>query len=690
MRAAHWLTAVVVALSVLPIARAEDGASKPGLASYFPPPESKGGWRTLLPASGDPSAAEKATIAKKAGMDWDKLTKAWEEAALADGSTGLIVIRKGFVVGEWYKDGDKDKAFNIYSSSKSYTSTAYGILLHEMKDGKTPKQGLTLDTKVCNADWLPESLPLSDPRKADITVRELLNMASGIGPEGVPDADSPFETALGHKEKSPFAKLRCAPGAGFNYSNAGVAHLVLLFHNASGEDLYPYLKKRLFDPVGIENLRWQKIGGNGHIGPYSQGFSGIYTTPREHARFCYLSMHRGDWGGQRLVPDAYYDFAWASSKNKADYGGQWWVYPHHKDAPRDLVQTAGALNNHGYVVPSLDLVFVRLGNGKKFPERYEAELVKRVLAAVIPAVSTGEKTIATSSESKEVAIRNATIISEGSRLAAEVFTPKDAGDVKLPAIIMSHGWGGTAQLLRSDATEFARAGYMVVTFDYRGWGDSEGRIVLSKPVERPKAGQPFTAEVREIREVVDPLEQTTDLLNVLHWIQGEKQCDTNRIGLWGSSYSGGHVVYAAARDPRVKATVSQVPALDSRFVTKTEPMRTQMLEQATQRARGEIGYPPPGQKVIGNLRGAPILDKLQQYAPVEDAAKATGCAMLFVLAENEELFDNKEHGILAYERAKGPKKLVILPGLKHYDIYLRARKDAQRLALEWFDQNLKK
>ena len=44
----------------------------------------------------------------------------------------------------------------------------------------------------------------------------------------------------------------------------------------------------------------------------------------------------------------------------------------------------------------------------------------------------------------------------------------------------------------------------------------------------------------------------TSLLNAIHWVVGEPQCDAERIGLWGSSYSGGHVVYAAARDPRVK------------------------------------------------------------------------------------------------------------------------------------------
>ena len=66
---------------------------------------------------------------------------------------------------------------------------------------------------------------------------------------------------------------------------------------------------------------------------------------------------------------------------------------------------------------------------------------------------------------------------------------------------------------------------MTIAFDYRGWGASEGRVILTKPIERGKPGEPFTAEVKEIREVVDPLDQTTDLQNVIHWVHGEKQCD---------------------------------------------------------------------------------------------------------------------------------------------------------------------
>lgn len=285
--------------------------------------------------------------------------------------------------------------------------------------------------------------------------------------------------------------------------------------------------------------------------------------------------------------------------------------------------------------------------------------------------------------------RSVTIVSEGTRLAGDLFWAKDAAQDRLPTVIMSHGWGGVAAQLRAEAVAFARAGYLVLTFDYRGWGASDGRVILASAAPEERSGNRFTAEVIEIREVVDPLDQTTDLLNVLHWIQAEPRCDTERIGLWGSSYSGGHVVYAAAHDPRVKATVSQVPALDSRFVVATEAELEQTYREATQRARGKIGYPEPGARVIGNLRGAPIREKLMRYAPVEDVVEAPQCAMLFVIAENEELFDNEDHAIKAHARAKGPKKLVTIPGITHYGIYLAKRAEAERLAIEWFDEHLK-
>jgi len=286
-----------------------------------------------------------------------------------------------------------------------------------------------------------------------------------------------------------------------------------------------------------------------------------------------------------------------------------------------------------------------------------------------------------------VSWRPDTILSEGTRLAAEIFSPSDRDGEKLPCILMAHGWGGTARGLRRDAVVLARAGYLAVAFDYRGWGNSDPRVILANPAPDGKLGK-FRAEVIAIREVVDPVEQGRDWLNALHWLQAEPMCDTQRIGVWGSSYSGGHVLYAAAHDHRVKAVFSQVGGMDSRFVVASDEARARTLKEATQRARGQLPYPAPGAVEVGALRGAPIRDKLMHYAPVELARQASHAALMFVIAENEELFDNRDHAIKAHAAATGVKKLVTLPGIKHYGIYREARERAQQLAVEWFDAHL--
>jgi dienelactone hydrolase len=290
----------------------------------------------------------------------------------------------------------------------------------------------------------------------------------------------------------------------------------------------------------------------------------------------------------------------------------------------------------------------------------------------------------------DISLQARNIISEGTRMAAEAFSLKSLDGKRVPTIILCHGWGGTARDLRPYAISFARAGYLAVAFDYRGWGASDSRVILTGPAPAERPGRRFTAQVQEVREVVDPIDQTTDLQNAVHWAQGEPRCDPDHIGLWGSSYSGGHVAYVAARDPRVKAIVCQVPALDSRWVIAGDAAREQTYREATARARGDAGYPKPGQQVIMGLRGAPIRERMMNYAPVEDVANAPGCAMLFILAEKEEYFDNKDHGHKAFERAKGPKKLVTIPGITHYGIYRQARPEAQKLAIEWYDAHLKR
>src|SRR5262245_48340992 len=290
--------------------------------------------------------------------------------------------------------------------------------------------------------------------------------------------------------------------------------------------------------------------------------------------------------------------------------------------------------------------------------------------------------------------RTANIISEGVRLHAELYSLKSLAGKPLPTIIQAHGWGGVAANFRLDSLALANAGYLVITFDYRGWGQSDGRIVLKDPLEKraeKKEGRSGAAQVEELREYVDPIEQTTDWSNVINWAMGEPAVDKERVGLRGSSYSGGHVFYVAARDPRVKAIVSQVGSFDSRGVAAGAEQAKTTYDEATRRARGELGYPEPRAKVVGNLIGAPIRDKMLHYAPVEESPSVKDCAVLFIVAEKEELFDNKDNAKLAYDRMPGTKKkYVSVPNITHYGVYFEQRQQAIKLAIEWFDQYLKK
>jgi uncharacterized protein len=274
------------------------------------------------------------------------------------------------------------------------------------------------------------------------------------------------------------------------------------------------------------------------------------------------------------------------------------------------------------------------------------------------------------------------IYSEGARMSGRLYRPVRDGAARLPAVVMSHGWGGTASMLRYQAERFARAGYVVLAFDYRGWGNSEGRWVRDVESGKGESGR------RELREVVDPLDQATDLFNAVHWIVGEPSVDPERLGLWGTSFSGGLVAYVAARDPRIKAIVSQVGAFGRPWSAYPPDQLARSLSDATRRARGELAYPPPGVREIGNLYGAPLRESFLRYSPVVDMGSLKGCATLVIDAEKEELFDLREHGELAYARAPEPKKRVVIPGIAHYGIYSTAREQATDLAVDWFDRHL--
>ena len=110
---------------------------------------------------------------------------------------------------------------------------------------------------------------------------------------------------------------------------------------------------------------------------------------------------------------------------------------------------------------------------------------------------------------------------------------------QLPAIAMAHGIGTLKEMgLPQYAERFADAGFAVLLFDFRNLGESEGTP----------------------REQVFAEDQQADYRNAITWLQLQPQIDPERIGVWGFSFSGGHVLQVAAFDRRIKCVVAQVPA----------------------------------------------------------------------------------------------------------------------------------
>jgi len=127
--------------------------------------------------------------------------------------------------------------------------------------------------------------------------------------------------------------------------------------------------------------------------------------------------------------------------------------------------------------------------------------------------------------------REITLWSDGTRLSGVLLYPKDREEAeKLPAIVLCNGWGGTkAFLMRSGiAPRFAAAGYVVINYDYRGWGDSDSRLVVRDDMPRPDEDGYVTVKAQAIREVVDPVDQQKDIDAAVSYVYGEPLVDKDQ------------------------------------------------------------------------------------------------------------------------------------------------------------------
>ena len=293
--------------------------------------------------------------------------------------------------------------------------------------------------------------------------------------------------------------------------------------------------------------------------------------------------------------------------------------------------------------------------------------------------------------------RDVKFLSKGLNCRGWLYVPEGLANKKVPAIIMAHGFSAVKEMCLPDyAEKFAAAGFATLVFDYRYFGDSEG----------------------EPRCQLFPLEQVEDYRNAISWISNQPEVDPKRIGIWGTSFSGGIVIYVGSYDRRVKAIVAQAPAVRSPEVTRalsTESWERDadylLKDRILRYETGTVNYI----KVVASedepcalamkeaydfFLGASqltpswrneitveSLEKIREFDPVCVIHFISPSALMLIPVEDDR-FVSPDLYRLVYDRAREPKAMHFLP-INHFEIYKEPwlSKSAD-MAINWFKQYL--
>jgi fermentation-respiration switch protein FrsA (DUF1100 family) len=277
-----------------------------------------------------------------------------------------------------------------------------------------------------------------------------------------------------------------------------------------------------------------------------------------------------------------------------------------------------------------------------------------------------------------------------------LFVP-DGATGRLPAISMAHGYAGVKEHgIEPYARAFAEAGFVVLLHDHRNFGASDGAI----------------------RHDVDPWRQIADWRRAISFLENQPEVDSSRIGVWGTSYAGGHVIVLGATDRRIRAVVAQVPTIsgfeqglrrippdaipalenafaeDERAQLRGEPPRRQLIVSAdpsvpaSYRSKDAIDFYlqpiPPG--IWENSVTSRSTRAARMYEPGIWVPRVSPTPLLMVVALNDTITVT-DLALAAYERALEPKKLVTIQG-GHFDPYLGQFPTSSAAAVAWFLEHL--
>jgi hypothetical protein len=285
--------------------------------------------------------------------------------------------------------------------------------------------------------------------------------------------------------------------------------------------------------------------------------------------------------------------------------------------------------------------------------------------------------------------------SEGLKLVGDLYCPDDLKPGERRAgIVLCHGYTGVKDLyLPDNARVLNHAGYVVLTFDYKGWGDSEGT-----------------------RSRLAPYSRVADVQAALSFLGAQPEVDADRLGIYGTSYGGATVVWVAAIDERVKCAVSVVGIGNGtrwmRSVRRPDEYCDLLARSAKDRAkralegrsemvkREEILLPDrqSAELAAAARRNNPAavgeipleyVDDTAQFNPEWVVDKIAPRPILFITTDDDRLVPPEE-SIQLHSRAGEPKKLVILRGFGHYQVYQEpAFSQVMRETVAWYGQHLR-
>ena len=268
-----------------------------------------------------------------------------------------------------------------------------------------------------------------------------------------------------------------------------------------------------------------------------------------------------------------------------------------------------------------------------------------------------------------------------------------------PTIVMAHGFSAVKEMyLDKYAEAFAAAGLNTLVYDNRNFGASDG----------------------EPRQEIDPWAQVRDYRHAITYATTLSEVDADRIGVWGSSYSGGHVLVVAAIDRRVKTVACQVPLVsghdnfralvradfidgfragfDADRLARFEGKEPGMVPVVDKDPLAPSALPTPDSyswfTETHELR-APSwrnevtlrsVEMFTEYEPISYVPYISPTPLLIMPAQNDVLTPT-DLAIAAYEKAREPKKLQILPG-GHFDAYVDGFEHSSAPARDWFLEHL--